>query len=51
MALFRKKGAQVVRRGVGDTAVEERTTKRVGGSTVEIRRVVEVEPPKSEKPT
>jgi ribonuclease E len=49
MALFRKKRAEVVRRGVGDTAVEERKTKRVSGSTVEIRRVVEVEPPKPER--
>ena len=43
MALFRKRGAQVVRRGVGDTAVEERKTKRVAGSKVEIRRVFEVD--------
>ena len=41
MGLFRKNRAQVIRRGVGD-AVEERKTRRVGGSTVEIRRVTEV---------
>lgn len=45
MGLFRKKSARVVRRGVGDTAVEERKTRRVAGSTVEIRRVVEASPP------
>jgi len=42
MGLFRKNRAEVIRRGVGDTAVEERTTRRVGGSTVEITRVREV---------
>ena len=49
MGLFRKRGAQVVRRGVGDTAVEERKTKRVAGSKVEIRRVFEVEQPSKTK--
>ncbi len=49
MGLFRKRGAQVVRRGVGDTAVEERKTKRVSGSKVEIRRVYEVEKPQKAK--
>jgi ribonuclease E len=49
MALFRKRGTQVMRRGVGDTAVEERTTKRVAGNTVEIRRVLEVEKPKPDQ--
>jgi len=49
MGLFRKRGAQVVRRGVGDTAVEERKTKRVAGSKVEIRRVFEVEQPSRTK--
>jgi ribonuclease E len=39
MGLFRKKRAEVIRRGVGDTAVEETTTRRVGGSVVEIRTV------------
>jgi len=42
MGLFRKNRAQVIRRGVGERAVEERKTRRVGGSTVEIRRVTEV---------
>jgi len=46
MGLFKKRRAEVVRRGVGDTAVEERKTRRVGGSTVEIRRVREVAQPK-----
>ncbi|MEE9206518.1 MAG: Rne/Rng family ribonuclease [Acidimicrobiia bacterium] len=49
MGLFRKRGAQVVRRGVGDTAFEERKTKRVAGSKVEIRRVFEVEQPSRTK--
>ncbi|MEE9298024.1 MAG: Rne/Rng family ribonuclease [Acidimicrobiia bacterium] len=50
MGLFRKRRAQVVRRGVGDTAIEERKTKRVAGSTVEIRRVREVvQPPKAKE--
>jgi ribonuclease E len=39
MGLFRRKRVEVIRRGVGDTAVEERTTRRVGGSVVEIRTV------------
>jgi ribonuclease E len=41
MGLFRKSRAQVVRRGVGEKATEERKTRRVGRSTVEIRRVLE----------
>jgi ribonuclease E len=45
MALFRKRRAEVVRRGVGDTAVEERELTKVAGSTVEIRRVREVARP------
>ncbi len=50
MGLFRKRRAEVVRRGIGDTAVEERKTKRVAGSTVEIRRIREVEkPPKAKE--
>jgi ribonuclease E len=44
MGLFRKSRAKIIRRGVGDSAVEERTTRRVGNSTVEIRRVVETAP-------
>ncbi len=39
MPLFRRKGPVVVRKGVGDDAVEERKTRKVGGSTVEIRKV------------
>jgi len=50
MGLFRKRGTEVVRRGVGDAALEERTTRRVGGETVEIRRVREAEPVKAPKP-
>ncbi|HEX9977072.1 MAG TPA: Rne/Rng family ribonuclease [Acidimicrobiia bacterium] len=49
MGLFRKHRAEVIRRGVGDTAVEERTTRRVGGSTVEITRVREVAPEPTKK--
>jgi ribonuclease E len=44
MGLFRKKRAEVIRRGVGDTAVEETTTRRVGGSVVEIRTVRKTAP-------
>jgi len=39
MGLFKKSRAQVVRRGVGDQATEERKTRKVGSSTVEVRRV------------
>lgn len=45
MGFFRKRGAEVVRKGVGDQAVEEKTVRRVGRRTVEIRRVREVEAP------
>ncbi|MEX1208614.1 MAG: Rne/Rng family ribonuclease [Acidimicrobiia bacterium] len=45
MGLFKKKRVEIIRRGVGDTAVEEKTTRRIGGSTVEITRVREVTPP------
>ena len=44
MGLFKKKRVEVIRRGVGDTAVEEKKTRRVGGSTVEITRVREAAP-------
>ncbi len=44
MALFRKRRTQVVRKGVGDTTVEERGTRTVGGDTVEVRRIREVSP-------
>ncbi|MBU1493864.1 MAG: Rne/Rng family ribonuclease [Actinobacteria bacterium] len=37
--MFKKKRAQVVRRGVGDQATEERKVHKVGSSTVEVRRV------------
>ncbi len=39
MLFFRRKPPQVVRRGVGDQPTEERTTKKVSGKTVKIRRV------------
>ena len=39
MAWFRRKSVEVVRRGVGDKELEERTTRRVGRETVEVRRV------------
>jgi ribonuclease E len=41
MAWFRRKSAQVVRRGMGEEAVEERVTKRIGREVVEVRRVRE----------
>jgi ribonuclease E len=41
MGLFKKRRVEIIRRGVGDTAVEEKTTRRIGGSTVEITRVRE----------
>jgi len=49
MALFRKRTARVVRRGVGDHAVEERKQKGRGRSTVEIRRVTEAPAPEKKK--
>jgi ribonuclease E len=39
MGWFGKKRAEVIRRGVGDTAVEETVKRRIGGSVVEIRTV------------
>jgi ribonuclease E len=42
MGLLRKHRAEVVRKGVGDRAVEEKTVRRVGRRTVEIRRVREL---------
>lgn len=39
MALFRKKGPEVVRRSSAEGAVEERKTLRVKGQKVEVRRV------------
>jgi len=53
MPLFRKRRTQVVRKGVGDTTIEERSTRTVGGDTVEVRRIREVSqepaPPKEKK--
>ena len=39
MALFRRKEPEVVRRGVGDNSIVERTTRKVGRETVEVKRV------------
>ena len=47
MALFRRKSAEIVRRGVGEGEVEERTTRRIGRDVVEVRRVRAV--PKEKK--
>ena len=49
MGLFKKKRVEVIRRGVGNTAVEEKKTRRIGGSTVEITRVREVAPEAPQK--
>ncbi len=51
MAWFRRKSAEVVRRGIGDHEVEARSTKRVGRDIVEIRRVKKApaEQPKADK--
>jgi hypothetical protein len=43
MGFLRKRPAEVVRKGVGDQAVEEKTVRRVGRRTVEIRRVRQLE--------
>jgi len=48
MGLFKKQRAQVVRRGVGDQATEVRTIRKIGSSTVEVRRVRQA--PASAKP-
>ena len=46
MPWFRKKSAEVIRKGVGnDTVVEERTTRMVGGEVVEVRRVRDLRAP------
>jgi ribonuclease E len=45
MGFLRKSRAEVVRKGVGDQAVEEKTVRRVGRRTVEIRRVRQLEAP------
>lgn len=51
MALFRKRTAEVIRRGADGQVVEETKKFRVGRETVEIRHVVEQAPParKAEK--
>jgi ribonuclease E len=48
MAFSRRKAPRIVRRGVGDEAVEERTVRNVGGEQVTIRRVREA--PKQASP-
>ncbi len=50
MPWFKRKQPVVVRRGVGDEAVEERKVRKVGSSTVEIRRVTPKPPPEAEPP-
>lgn len=50
MALFRRKAAEVVRKGVGESPVEERKTKKIGRNTVEVRRIREAPKPDSKKP-
>lgn len=47
MSLFRRRTAEVLRRGVGNESTEERTTRRIGGRTVKVRRVRELPAPKS----
>ena len=47
MALFRRNTAEVLRRGVGNESTEERTTRRIGGKTVKVRRVRELSSSKS----
>jgi len=39
MAMFRRKAPEVVRRGGGDGSTVERTTRKVGRETVEVKRV------------
>ena len=50
MGLFKRRRAEVIKRGVGDTQLEEKKVKKVRGSTVEIRRVRTVEPQQKTKP-
>ena len=50
MGLFKRRRAEVIKRGVGDTQLEEKKVKKVRGSTVEIRRVRTVEPKPKTKP-
>ena len=49
MDFFNRRRGRVVRKGVGDRATEEREIRQVGRSTVEIRRVREVEAPPTPK--
>ncbi len=44
MALFRRNTAQVVRKGVGEKAVETQSTRKVGRNKVTVKRVTEVKP-------
>lgn len=44
MALFRRNQAQVVRKGVGEKALETQSTRKVGRSKVTVKRVTEVTP-------
>ncbi len=44
MALFRRNTAQVVRKGVGDQALETQSTRKVGRNKVTVKRVTEVKP-------
>lgn len=50
MALFRRK-AQVVRKGVGGNATEELVTRKVGSSTVKVKRVTQAPVEKTAQPT
>ena len=49
MALFRRKAPEVVRRGVGDKSTVERSTRTVGGQTVEVKRVRQGPKPQAKK--
>ena len=49
MAMFRRKSPEIVRRGVGDTSTVERTTRKVGRETVEVKRVRQQSKPAAKK--
>ncbi len=49
MALFRRKTPEVVRRGVGDNSTVEKTTRKVGRETVEVKRVRQQKPKQAEQ--
>jgi len=49
MALFRRKGPEIVRKGSGAGTVEERKTLRVKGQKVEVKRVVAPAPTKPQQ--